>query len=182
MRIRPLILLILIVSLPIAGLTWLGLRVAHDDEAALQQRFEEVFAVQLRDIDGTISRHFTKLATELRATAHQVGNDVDETRRLIRSSPQVRQIIVLDEAGTVLHPDPATPLNLGEREFLNEAKELIQDRDLVHAAVSRSDLSQQNGSAQPLRQSKLSISDRAASGSGEGWHVWYWGRGVHLIF
>ena len=58
MRNKPLILLMLIVVLPLGGLTWLGVRVARDDEAALKQRFEEVFATQLHDIDGVVSRHF----------------------------------------------------------------------------------------------------------------------------
>jgi hypothetical protein len=60
-RIKPLILLILIVVLPLGGLTWLGLRVARDDEAALQRRFEEVFAFSFATSTessvGTLNRY-----------------------------------------------------------------------------------------------------------------------------
>ncbi len=182
MRRKPLILLILIVSLPVAGLAWLGMRVASDDKAALQQRFEEVFSVQLRDIDGTISRHFAALSTELRATASHVSDDADGIRSLLRTSPQVRQVIVLDHSGKILHPDPATPLNLGEREFLHEAQELIQDRDLIHAAEERSDISQRNEPESNFNRRQFTVAEETAAGTREGWHVWYWGRGVHLIF
>lgn len=153
MRTKPLILLILIVSLPLVGLTWLGVRVARDDEAALQHRFEEVFAVQLRDIDRVISRHFETLSAELRATARRVGSEPDEVRSLIRESPQVRQVIVLDGTGLLLHPDPMTPLSLSEREFLHETQELIRDRDLIHASNGSSDSSQR-------------VAPQAASGGG----------------
>lgn len=184
MRTKPLILLTLIVILPVAGLAWLGLRVAHDDEAALQQRFEEVFAVQLQDIDATIDRHFQSLMTDLRFTAQQVGNDADEIRSLLRDSANVRQVLVLDRSGRVLHPDPATSLNLREREFLNEAQELIQDRDLIHAAEIHSDVSQSTNSAAPTANQTVTASefDHSSVEVREGWHAWYWGRGIHLIF
>lgn len=180
MRIKPLILLLAIVILPLAGLTWLAVRVARDDEAALQQRFENVFSVQLRDIDGVISRHFETLSTELRTTARQVKMPPDEIRALLRKSPRIRQVILLDNTGAVLHPDPATPLNLGEREFLHEAQELIRDRDLLHAANSTSNSSRQAESSPPYRSVRSQQSEDATSD--EGWHVWYWGRGVHLVF
>lgn len=184
MRSKPLILLTLIVILPVAGLAWLGLRVAQDDEAALQQRFEEVFAVQLRDIDATIDRHFQSLMTDLRFTAQDVGNDADQIRSLLRASAHVRQVLVLDPNGRVLHPDPTTSLNLREREFLNEAQELIQDRDLIHAADNDSDLSRSTVAAAPA-DNQAAIAADVDNSSGEiqeGWHAWYWGRGIHLIF
>jgi signal transduction histidine kinase len=183
-RTKPLILLILIVVLPLGGLTWLGLRVARDDEAALQRRFEDVFAVQLRDIDGVISRHFESLSIELRGTARQISFDPDDIRAVIRRTPQVRQVIVLDRDGLVLHPDPASALSLSERQFLNEAQELIQDRDLIHASSGQFDASTQR----PITPGELSrcgqrVSSTVGSSSpDEGWHSWYWGRGVHLIF
>lgn len=183
MRSKPLILLTLIVILPVAGLAWLGLRVAHDDEAALQQRFEEVFAVQLRDIDATIDRHFQSLMTDLRFTAQDVGNDPDEIRSLLRASAHVRQVLVLDTNGRVLHPDPTTSLNLREREFLNEAQELIQDRDLIHAADNDSDVSRSSIAAAADNRAAIAADvDDSSGGIQEGWHAWYWGRGIHLIF
>lgn len=182
MRIKPLILLILIVVLPLGGLTWLGQRVARDDEAALQRRFEEVFAVQLRDIDGVISRHFESLGIELRGTARHITLDPGGIRTVIRRTPQVRQVIVLDREGLVLHPDPASELSISEREFLQEAQELIRDRDLIHASSGPTD------SIQPLPESTSSRGGQRGSAkdgsaqTDEGWHSWYWGRGVHLIF
>lgn len=183
MRIKPLILLILIVVFPLGGLTWLGLRVARDDEAALQRRFEEVFAVQVRDIDGVISRHFESLSLELRSTARQISLDPDGIRAVIRRAPQVRQVMVLDREGLVLHPDPASDLSLSEREFLQEAQELIRDRDLIHASSGPSDSNQQPPEPESSSRSGQRTSPQDGSTqTDEGWHSWYWGRGVHLIF
>jgi signal transduction histidine kinase len=185
-RRKPLILLLLIVSLPMIGLAWLGVRVARDDEAALQQRFEEVFAVQLRDIDGNIRRHFESLSTELRATAGQVVVETDQIRALMRDQPKVRQIIVLDHEGMLLHPNPELPLNSGERDFLNEARELISDRDLIRAAAlseeSAANLAQRTGSAVAFGTGSTATFSGSSEGIVEGWYAWYWGRGVHLIF
>lgn len=185
MRNKPLILLMLIVGLPLGGLTWLGVRVARDDEAALKQRFEEVFATQLHDIDGVVSRHFESNSIELRSTARQVKSAPDSIRALIRRTPQLRQVLVLDNVGSVLHPDSNSDLNLAEREFLHEAQELIRDRDLIHVSTGQSDSvqkKQQAEAALPTRGEESESLSAASGSSDEGWHVWYWGRGVHLIF
>lgn len=186
MQSKSLILLLLIVSLPMIGLAWLGVRVARDDEAALQQRFEEVFAVQLRDIDGNIRRHFESLSTELRATAGQVVVETDRIRALMRDQPKVRQIIVLDKEGMLLHPNPALPLNSGERDFLSEARELISDRDLIRAAAlseeSVANLAQRTSPSLASGKGATATFPGSSEGTVEGWYAWYWGRGVHLIF
>lgn len=173
------------VCLPIAGLAWLGVRVARDDEAALHQRLEKVFAVQLRDIDSTIRRHFEALLIKLRTTARQVGDsgsNSDEIRELIRSSPQVRQILILDKTGAVVHPNLTEPLNLSEREFLLEAQELIRDRDLIRASGIQSRPAQSSRSVKTPLSRQVVTSNEQPAGADEGWHSWYWGRGVHLLF
>lgn len=171
--------MILIVVLPLAALTWLGVRVVREDEASLKRKFEDVFAIQIRDIDRFINRHFETLSSELSATARQVKDHPDDIRALLRESPQVRQIIIVDIAGAVIHPDPATELNLSEREFLHEAQELIRDRDLIHAWRADSDYGQRLPTA---TTGQVETEPGNSSNASEGWHVWYWGRGVHLIF
>ncbi len=171
--------MILIVVLPLAGLTWLGMRVVRDDEVSLQRKFEDVFAVQIRDIDRIISQHFETLSNELSETARQVEDHPVDIRALLRESPQVRQIIILDHTGTVLHPDPTTELNLNEREFLHEAQELIRDRDLIHAWRADSDCDQRR---QAATTGKTETAPNHPPRASEGWHVWYWGRGIHLIY
>lgn len=171
--------MILIVALPLAALTWLGMRVVQDDEASLKRKFEDVFAIQIRDIDRVINRHFEALSIELSATARQVKDHPDDIRAFLRESPQVRQIIIVDIAGAVIHPDPATELNLSEREFLHEAQELIRDRDLIHAWRADSDYGQRPPVA---TADQVEAEPGNSPNASEGWHVWYWGRGVHLIF
>ena len=141
-----------------------------------------MFAVQLRDIDRVISRHFESLSIELRGTARQIDLDPSEIRVVIRRVPQVRQVIVLDPEGLVLHPNAASALSLSEREFLQEAQELIRDRDLIHASSGQSDSFQQSTGPMPSRSGRKSSSLDESTHTDGGWHSWYWGRGVHLIF
>ena len=146
------------------------MRVVRDDEVSLQRKFEDVFAVQIRDIDRIISQHFETLSNELSETARQVEDHPVDIRALLRESPQVRQIIILDNTGTVLHPDPTTELNLNEREFLHEAQELIRDRDLIHAWRADSDYDQRR---QAATTGKTETAPNHPPRASEGWHVWY---------
>lgn len=104
----------------------------------------------------------------------------------MRNQPKVRQIIVLDDEGMLLHPNPALPLNSGERDFLSEARELISDRDLIRAAAlseeSAANLAQKNGPTAAFGTGSAATFSGSSEGTVEGWYVWYWGRGVHLIF
>lgn len=188
MRVSPLVLLVLIVCLPLCGLAWLGLRVARDDEAALQRRFEDIYIGQLRDIDLVISRQFEAIGREMRLAIAELDDNTESIRAVVRNHPQVRQIIELDPSGTVLHPDTTAPLNQGERDFLIEARQMIRDRDLIRAAFRASEVGVQQRQSQSLRiqkpvmKGKLSANYAMPVSSDEGWYVWYWGRGIHLIF
>ena len=49
----------------------------------------------------------------------------DELRRLIREQPAISQLFVLSPEGELLHPDPDSPLNRKEREFILAAGDLL---------------------------------------------------------
>ena len=201
---KPVILLLLMVSLPLGLLAWLGARIARDEEAVLKQRFHNLLAGQLGDIDQIVVRHFEGLASELRHVGQLESFSPDTIRATIRDEPLARQIIVLDAEGRLVHPNPTGQLNASEREFLLNARDLLADRDLVRlsdagqagyrntvpaAPPDPSPVPQQVSPRQQKRQTSppgfanSSLSIRPADGDQpEGWYVWYFGRGAHLIF
>lgn len=196
---KPVILLLLMVSLPLALLTWLGARIARDEEAVLQQRFHNLLSSQLGDIDQIVVRHFEDVERQLREIGRLESFAADDVRTVIRSEPMARQILVLDPEGRLVYPSTSIPLNESEREFLLNARDLLADRDLIrisepgNAASSYAapdqrrqtvDLQQK---ASPLEQQVAPRNQAYAippteGEQPEGWYVWYFGRGAHLIF
>lgn len=134
MRASPIILLILIVSLPLGLLAWLGHRMAVDEQTVIEQRFRGLLTAQLKDIDQITIGHFTTMQRELRTIARLESLEPASIRGILRDAPLVRQILVYSPAGEVLHPNPSGPLNSGEQDFLLKAGDLILDRDVFYAA------------------------------------------------
>ncbi len=217
MRKRPVILLLLIVALPLGLLSWLGSRLAEDEQTVLQQRFRDLMAVELQSLDGFLVRHFESIERQLRSIASLESFEADDVRAVIRDEPLAHQIVVLNPDGTVRHPTTAGPLNSTELDFLVQARDLLADRDLWHAAGgdgsgqsagsntvpsppgranSAPQSSQgfqpgpqaQQAMAQPPAQQlpQLSMANQAAPlpdpDPSDGWYIWYWGRGVNLIY
>lgn len=205
---KPVILLLLMVSLPLGLLAWLGARIARDEEAVLQQRFQNLLAGQLSDIDQIVVRHFEGLASDLRRVGQLPSYDPEVIRASIRDEPLARQIIVLDEEGRLVHPNPSGELNSSEREFLLNARDLLADRDLIrlsepapggyrntlpqnlrvpdqtHATQQQAEQQQAtNGNQASWNYPNQSFAIHpATSDQPEGWYVWYFGRGAHLLF
>jgi len=193
-RATPVILLVLIVCLPVALLAWLGSQMASDEQTVIEQRFRSLLTAQLRDIDQVTVGHFAVTQRELRAVAKLPSLEPADIRTRLREAPLVRQILVYSPDGDVIHP--SGPLNFGEQEFLLQASDLVTDRDLFYAAGGK------RRTARPPQRSSRSAAEPAAarkpealardenpaelnntsSSPSEGWHIWYFGRGVHLFY
>ena len=61
MKRRSLILMILIVLLPVSLLTWLGVRMARDEQSVTQQRFRSVMQQRLDDVNRQVALRFRSL-------------------------------------------------------------------------------------------------------------------------
>jgi signal transduction histidine kinase len=193
-RATPVILLVLIVCLPVALLAWLGSRMASDEQTVIEQRFRSLLTAQLRDIDQITVGHFAVTQRELRAVAKLPSLQPADIRTRLREAPLVRQILVYSPDGDVLHP--SGPLNSGEQDFLLQASDLITDRDLFYAAggkrrTARPPQRTSRSAAQPAaaRKPEALARDEARepgnaqiTSPSEGWHIWYFGRGVHLFY
>lgn len=196
MRATPVILLVLIVGLPVALLAWLGSRMASDEQTVIEQRFRSLLTSQLRDIDQVTVAHFAVTQRELRAVANLPSFQPADIRSSLREAPLVRQILVYSPNGDILHP--SGPLNSGEQDFLLQASDLVTDRDLFYAAggkrrAARPPQRSSRSAVPPAveRQLDAPVMDEAQEPAEskttppsptEGWHIWYFGRGVHLFY
>jgi signal transduction histidine kinase len=170
--------LTLIVCLPLALLGRLGVRLAHDEQAIVRQNVSDLLAEQLRETDQTIVGHFQRLESQLLEMTEFSSYDREHLRAVVRDEPIVGQVFVLESDGRLRHPDPMAPLNNSEREFLDRASPFLQDKDLIRAAA----LVESKARSNETRVTTSGVRDSAAQSGGHGWYVWFWERGVHLIF
>ncbi|MEZ6061132.1 MAG: HAMP domain-containing sensor histidine kinase [Planctomycetaceae bacterium] len=190
MKLRSLILILMIVLLPLALLTVAVVRLASGEQAMVRQRFRELMEQRLHDINGNIVRTFDDISRKMQGVTEIDDFDVDSLRQRNRREPGVLQLFVISESGQLLYPDPSQPLNSTEQNFLLHTARMFTGQDLRDAVL------QQNGAEERLP----SISNRMATvpqsesdavqqavlppvrGASSGWFVWYWDRGLNLIY
>jgi signal transduction histidine kinase len=133
MKRRSLILMILIVLLPVSLLTWLGVRMARDEQSVTQQRFRSVMQQRLDDVNRQVALRFEESQRRLHQITSLDDFDLPVLREVVRSEPQVTQLFVLSPDGRLMYPNPAGVLNGSELTFLNQAARMFTQWDLQNA-------------------------------------------------
>ncbi len=198
MRLRPIMLLLAIVVLPVVLMTWAAGRLAAREAEAVQQQFRQLMEDRLQDANTGIAAHFDRLASDLRRVTTIDDFNVDSLRAVVRSEPALLQLFVLSPRGELQYPNPADSLNSTEQSFLLRTATMFTGGDLRNAVSLSEDQSKGDEALpQPLGQSPSTQSLPAkgpsdgaaqqAAGPGQssessGWFVWYWERGLNLIF
>jgi len=159
LRPKLILILTLIVLLPLAALGWVGWQMAQQEKEVLENRVREALNGRLRDVSATVVRSVEKRETELLRLLDRDSHETAELRELVRSSPFIHAVFVLDSQGNRLHPPPDGPLASYEREFLERSSQIWRDKQIFY-----------------------NVSETAERGSNHGWYTWYWGNGVNLLF
>ncbi len=141
-----------------AGLGW---RLARDEHDKARRRLQELLLVRLQDTSQVLSGRINRLEREMQILTESVTEDHDSIRRLIRQSPHVDQLFVLNADGSLFHPNPRGPLNVDERRFLSDYGDLFLHNDLRR--------SMQEG-------------DTGGAAPSKGWIVHFQGPGLQLIY
>ncbi|MCH8044755.1 MAG: HAMP domain-containing histidine kinase [Planctomycetes bacterium] len=177
MAAKQIIILGLIVCLPLALFAWLGDRLVRQEQTMVRQQFRDLLADKLRDTDRTIAGYFTRTQRELLDLTELQSLDTASLREFVRQQPRVSQVFVLEKDGRLLHPPLDAPRNASEQEFLHRAEPFLVDRDLVRLT----DADRPSASGGRI-YGNSSPRESAAADQTHGWYVWYWGRGLNLIF
>lgn len=129
MKLKSTILLLLLIATPIALLSWLGVRLAHNEEAVIQTRFHKLLTARLADVDGQVSQYIDGLERSLRTLTDIEDYDPESLRELVRSQPDVTTLFVMDAKGGLVYPSTESP-NRIENNFLVRASQVLIDKDL----------------------------------------------------
>jgi len=179
--------LLLLVCLPMALVVWAGAWLARHENELMRQRFRELLADQLRDTDQTVARYFQRCEGDFLRLTELQDFDASHLRDIIRSEPLATQLFVLEPEGRLLHPPLDGPLNDSERSFLQRAQRFLLDKDLIRAA-SPSPIASANGDGGAVdaetTSGHVSLREQVSADSAptHGWYVWYWERGLNLVF
>lgn len=135
MKIRPVILIALIVILPLAALTWAAVRLAENEKIVVQKRYRDLMEDRLQDINANVSIVFDDIERSLQKVAAIDDFDANRLRDINRTEPQLLQMFVLNPEGYLAYPDPAAELNASERAFLIQAARMFTGQDLKDAVA-----------------------------------------------
>jgi signal transduction histidine kinase len=177
---KQFIVLTLIVCLPLASLAWLGARLARNERTMMRQKLRELLTEQLKETTHVVGDFFSHQQRDLLQLTERTNFDTNQLRAIVRKNPRVSQMFVLEPDGQLLHPPRSGPLNLAEQEFLARAEVFLLDRDLIRSGLNESEARNQvAGGDTPGGGADASP---PPFDSARNWYVWYWGRGLNLIF
>jgi len=172
------------VVVPLALLAWVAWRLARQEQAVLREQMRDLLADRLRDIDRLMAVHFDTVRRDMHRLTSVDQYPPDALRKRMRQDARVFQLFVIQPNGALLYPNPLGPLNRKEREFLARASPIIVDRDLQRAADASGEQAGALDTPAPSRGRKEQRRDRqvATRQEASGWFVWYWGRGLNLVY
>jgi len=183
MRRGPVLALLLLIMLPLALLGGLGIRLARDEERVLELTLRHQIEGRLGDLADRISRRTASTRANLIDALLEIDHDPESMRRFVRREPRVRQVFLLDSAGTPLYPAPAAPLSVSEREFLDRAQPMWKgpvEKSSTRRALHGPPLD--SGMKDPMGPQSQGSSDRAPQGqSTVGWIVWTRDSRIHIL-
>ncbi|MBT4223773.1 MAG: HAMP domain-containing histidine kinase [Opitutae bacterium] len=178
MRPRLAIIYLLLVLMPLGLLAWLGTKLAREEKARVRDSLQQVMQQRLADIDGTIVRLMEDLESELlRATdftpadAPQVLQqqvriiqptyNTHQLRTLAGKHRFVRQFFVIAANNRFLHPPTGRPEQTDqEKRFYERTLSVWESGERFYESTD----------------------DAWSTGPNHGWHTWFWGEGVNLLF
>ncbi len=178
MRPRLAIIYLLLVLMPLGLLAWLGTKLAREEKARVRDSLQQVMQQRLADIDGTIVRLMEDLESELlRATdfmpadAPQVLQqqvriiqptyNTHQLRTLAGKHRFVRQFFVIAANNRFLHPPAGGPEQTDqEKRFYERTLSVWESGERFYESTD----------------------DAWSTGPNHGWHTWFWGEGVNLLF
>jgi signal transduction histidine kinase len=203
MKPRLAFIFLLLVLAPLVLLAWLGMRAGEDERRRVEDRFREVFAGQLADVQSQIRRVVGEAERDLAATcdaAAGYANDPAKLRAAVRRGRLLRQIFVRSPSGDISFPPDGEASTDSEAAFFDRTRSIwdsgvdfgvggaywqLEFAPQVYPGKSGTIVSGQSGAGQraerravPQQQQSLNLVPDPASG----WYGWFWGEGLNWIF
>ena len=202
---RLIIALVLLVGLPLVGLTLLAVKVVGDERDMALVQWRELLEGRLQDLANGIAAQTESVEREALDALDGARLTADGLRELVRNSPLVSQSFLLGGDGRLTFPPDDATTSAEERAFLTRTRSIWTGRAILYGpprAEETAEAAPPAPRAVPVQmQQKLATTKRArppTSTSGPrdrrgdslldlsqirdvGWITWYWQEGLHLL-
>lgn len=165
---------LLIVLAPLVTLAWLGVRVAHNERAAVRERFDALLASRLDDTAADVAGQVAGYEGALMQEFNLSALTSEQLRDLTRRSAYARQYFVLDANGDLQFPASSGALSDSEQGFVERTGEIWANREIAFSSDDVQSTAGKGGG----RTVKGQV---APSSLHKGWHVWFDGPGINLL-
>ncbi len=185
--------LLLIVLLPLAGLMWLGLRMAHNEQQVAATQVQALVHAQLQGVDDAIQGYFLELQSSLLAQLAQQPHSNDSLKQLVLESAQLQQVLVISASGSRVLPAPGAALSESEKQFMQRTSAIWDNPSLMTQGgplVMAPAVQNLGSSAKKFRLSP--VGNGSGNGNGQdiaepgpaqsGWYAWHWNAQLHHLF
>ncbi len=198
LRRRLIIALVLLVGLPIAGLSGLAYKVAKDERDMAAMQWRDLLEGRLQDLANGIAAQTEVLERDALRALKAATPTTGGLRAFVRSEPLAAQAFLLSADGALRFPPDDSTTSQDEREFLARTRS-IWDGEAILYATPKAEMPRTPGKKSPTRQIS-SIQQRVspspsrprraqpgddlldvAQSRDSGWISWYWQEGLHLL-
>jgi len=171
MRWRLLLLLAVLVSLPLGLLTYLGVRLAREEQQAVLARLEELLGDDLRGTAALLEGVVQQRERELLMLLGDPAPTTAGLRELAWRSALVGSPFLLGPDCGRRYPPLEGPLTAAERRFIGQAEPFWADLLALCRPPAAGPV--EGPAAPPASSAGLRT---------HGWYQWSWGGGVELLF
>jgi len=167
-------LFILIIVLPLAMISWLGVGHLKGQQEVFANKYKGLLENQLMDISKDIEKLISRRESKLIKLIENNSGGPLQMQALVRQEPLILQAFKTDSDKQLIYPDTAKPLSAIEKEFLIRTSIIFKNKSYLNNVPGK-DLSP-----------KIKIRDNLSSVKGQsretGWTPWFWEEGIHLLF
>ncbi len=153
------LLFVLLLTVTLGALVWLGVRLAADDEEMREVRVAELMEARLRVIAAVVAGAMKQHERHMEEITGVADPSPERLREMADGERLVRQFFVLDVKGTLTFPRNDEDASEEERAFLKRTERIWKSGERF-----------------------VRPSDSPGEGPRYGWRVWYWEEGMSLIF
>jgi signal transduction histidine kinase len=160
------VILVLLVVLPTGLLAWLAIRGVRDERQRVAGQLNAAAESRLADMDARIGRWLEETSTHLMDLTDPSNRDAESWRDLVRTTPEIAQIVVRAADGRLVHPPLGDAISSAESRFL------VRIRRILEGGFP---------SSPPEQTSRYDVSRQSRPVDDHGWVPWYWDEGLHLL-
>jgi len=160
MKPRLTLLLVILVTLPVLAVGWLGTLFVQQGQVRLREQARALAEQRLGELNRQVCNLIEARARELSEALATTPLTPAGVRQFVRSHRLVHQAFIIASDGRLIHPDASGAVSHAELAFIERTRSIWESGERFYTAHD----------------------DTESDTQTEGWYTWYWGEGINLIY